>query len=138
YRWNGGSSLSAKERYGRVSQVLAALFAAEVALWLGDYQSASSFCDLPIRNTGYSLGVSGTWMNQFTSSSASAHSMFLLGYEYDKGFETNRLQEFTSSVRGDGGRYYLKPVSAIVDALYADDYSDIDFDVRGQFSYKVL
>ncbi|NGM61214.1 RagB/SusD family nutrient uptake outer membrane protein [Sphingobacterium sp. SGG-5] len=138
YRWNGGSSLSAKERYGRVSQVLAALFAAEVALWLGDYQSASSFCDLPIRNTGYSLGVSGTWINQFTSSSASDHSMFLLGYEYDRGFETNRLQEFTSSVRGDGGKYYLKPVAQIVDDLYKDDYSDADADIREQFSYKVL
>ncbi|TYR37323.1 RagB/SusD family nutrient uptake outer membrane protein [Sphingobacterium phlebotomi] len=138
YRWNGGASLSSKERYGRVSQVLAALFAGEIALWLGDYQSASSFCDLPIRNTAYSLGVSGTWMNQFTSTSAANHSMFLLGYEYNQGFETNRLQEFTSSARSDGGKYYLKPATAIVDALYTDNYSDTDADIREQFSYKVL
>lgn len=137
YRWNG-ESLSSKERYGRVSQVLAALFAGEIALWLGDYQTASSFCDLPIRNTSYSLGNDGTWANQYTNSYSSLHSMFLLGYEYDKGLETNRLQEFTSSVRSDGGKYYLKPVAPIVDALFTDDYSTTDADVRAQFSYKVL
>lgn len=139
YRWNGGTSLSTKERYGRVSQVLAALFAGEVALWLGDYQTASSFCDLPIRNTGYSLGVAGTWINQFTSSSSSAlHPMFYLGYEYNNAYETNRLQEFTSSVRSEGGKYYLKPVAPIVDALYTDNFSATDADVRAQFSYKVV
>ena len=139
FEWNGtGSGLSSKERYGRVSQPLAATLAAEIALWLGEYQTASSFCDLPIRNVSYTLGTSGTWINQFTSSYASLHSMFLMGYEYSKAFETNRLQEFTSSVRSDGGKYYLKPVVPIVDALFTDNYSSTDFDIREQFSYKYL
>jgi hypothetical protein len=137
YQWNG-QSLSANERYGRVSQPLAATYAAEIALWLGQYQVASSFCDLIIQNTTHSLGTSGTWFNQFSSSNASLHSMFVLGYQYTKSFETNRLQEFTSSVRADGGRYYLKPVAAVVDPLFKDDVSLTDADIRAQASYKVI
>jgi hypothetical protein len=137
YQWNG-QALSAKERYGRVSQPLAATYAAEIALWLGEYQIASSFCDLIIQNTNHVLGLSGTWFNQFSSSSATGHSMFMLGYQYTNSFETNRLQEFTSSVRADGGRYYLKPVSAVVNTLFKDDVSLTDADIRAQASYKVV
>jgi len=137
YEWNS-ENLSAKERYGRVSQPLAATYVAEIALWLGEYQIASSFCDLIIQNPTHTLGTSGTWFNQFSSSSATAHSMFLLGYQYTGSFETNRLQQFTSSVRTDGGRYYLKPVSPVVDALFEDNVSRTDADIRAQASYKVV
>jgi starch-binding outer membrane protein, SusD/RagB family len=137
YQWND-QSLSAKERYGRVSQPLAATLAAEVALWLGEYQTASSLCDLPIKNSNQSLGTSGTWFNQFSGGYATGHSMFLLGYQYENSFETNRLQEFTSSVRNDGGRYYLKPVAPVVDRLFTDDVSLTDADIRAQASYKVV
>ena len=137
YKWNG-ISLSSKERYGRVSQPVAATLAAEIALWLGEYQTASSFCDLPIRNSLLSLGTSGTWITQFTGSYAAGHSMFLLGYQYENSFETNRLQEFTSSVRADGGKYYLKPASSVVDAIFSDHVSETDADIREQFSYKAV
>jgi hypothetical protein len=137
YQWNG-QALAAKERYGRVSQPLAATYAAEIALWLGEYQTASSFCDLPIRNANHTLGTSGTWFNQFSASSATGHSMFLLGYQYVNSFETNRLQEFTSPVRADGGKYYLKPVSSVVRPLFKDDVSLTDADIRAQASYKVV
>ena len=137
YKWNS-ISLSSKERYGRVSQPVAATLAAEIALWLGEYQTASSFCDLPIRNSLLSLGTSGTWITQFSGSYASNHSMFLLGYQYENSFETNRLQEFTSSVRTDGGKYFLKPVSSIVDTLFSDHVSETDADIRAQFSYKTV
>jgi hypothetical protein len=137
YKWNN-QSLSANERYGRVSQPLAATLAAEIALWLGEYQTASSLCDLSIKNSNQSLGTAGTWFNQFSSAYATGHSMFLLGYQYDKSFETNRLQEFTSSIRKDGGKYYLKPVSAIVDVLFTDNVSLTDADIRAQASFKVV
>lgn len=136
YQWNA-VSLSATERYGRVSQPLAATYVAEIALWLGEYQIASSFCDLIIQNTTHTLGTSGNWFNQFANSSATLHSMFLLGYQYTGSFETNRLQEFTSPVRSDGGKYYLKPAST-VNTLFKDDVSLKDADIRAQASYKVI
>jgi len=135
YKWNG-YSLPSKERYGRVSQPVASTMAAEVALWLGEYQSASSFCDICIKNNNHSLGTSGTWITQFTSSYASLHSMFLLGYQYDNSFETNKLQEFTSPVREDGGKYYLKPVTSVVNAIFTDTIFSDDSDIRAEFSYK--
>ena len=135
YQWNG-YNLPSKEKYGRISQPVASTLAAEIALWLGEYQSASSFCDICIRNPSHTLGTSGTWITQFTDSYATSHSMFVLGYQYDRSFETNRLQEFTSSVRADGGNYYLKPASLVVDAIFTDNISNTDEDIRTQFSYK--
>lgn len=137
FQWNG-FSLPSKEKYGRVSLPVASVLGAEISLWLGQYQSASSFCDICIRNSNYALGTSGTWITQFTDSYASTHSMFLLGYQYDKSFETNRLQEFTSSVRADGGKYYLKPATKVVDAIFTDDISAKDEDVRSLFSFKAI
>lgn len=135
YEWNR-NNLPARERYGRVSQPLATTLAAELALWLGEYQSASAFANSPVLNNRHSLGSSGTWINQFTGSYASEHSLFLLGYQYSGSFETNRLQEFTSSVKADGGKYYLKPVSHVVDSIFS--HEDNNADIRTQFSYKTI
>lgn len=135
YQWNR-NNLPAEDRYGRVSQPLATTMAAEIALWLGEYQSASAFANSPILNNQHGLGTSGTWPNQFTGSYASAHSLFLLGYKYPNSFETNRLQEFTSSVRADGGKYYLKPVPHVVDSIFS--HEDGNADIRTQFSYKTI
>jgi hypothetical protein len=137
YKWND-QVLSAQERYGRVSQPLAATLAAEIALWLGEYQTASSLCDLTIKNSNQSLGTAGTWFNQFSSAYSGGHSLFLLGYQYEKVFEVNRLQEFTSSVRKDGGKYFLKPVSPMVNVLFTDNVSPADADIRAQASFKVV
>lgn len=133
YQWNR-NSLPAEERYGRVSQVMAVTFATELALWLGEYQSASAFANSPVANGNHSLGASGNWINQFTGSYASQHSMFLLGYQYERSFETNRLQEFTSPIAKDGGRYYLKPVSHVINTIFSHEGGDI----RSSFSYKVI
>lgn len=133
YQWNR-NSLPAQERYGRVSQVMAATFAAELALWLGKYQAASAFANSPVRNSNHTLSTSGTWINQFTGSYASLHSLFLLGYKYANSFETNRLQEFTSPVAGDGGKYYLKPASSVIRNIFSYEGGDI----RTDFSYKVI
>ncbi len=133
YLWNR-NTLPAQERYGRVSQAMAATFASELALWLGDYQAASAFANSPVRNNNHTLGTSGTWINQFTGSFASLHSMFLLGYTYNNAFEGNRLQEFTSSVAKDGGSYYLKPASQVIKNIFSYEGGDI----RTSFSYKVV
>lgn len=139
YQWNN-YSLPAQERYGRVSQVMAATFAAELALWLGEYQAASAFANSPVRNNNHTLGSSGTWINQFTGSYASLHSMFLLGYRYDNSFETNRLQEFTSPFVSYGGKYYLKPNMPIMDTIFSKEGNDIrtSFSVKNVEGYDVI
>ncbi|MEC3878982.1 RagB/SusD family nutrient uptake outer membrane protein [Parapedobacter sp. 10938] len=133
YRWNR-NSLPAQERYGRVSQPMANTLATELALWVGEYQSASAFANSPVINNNHSLGASGNWINQFTGSWAAQHSLFLLGYQYDRSFETNRLQEFTSPIAADGGRYHLKPVSHVINTIFSHEGEDI----RTSFSYKVI
>ncbi len=133
FQWNK-TSLPSEERYGRVSQPTAATFAAEVAIWLGEYQTASAFCNSPIVNNSHSLGTAGGWPNQFTGSYSSQHCMFLLGYRFDNSFETNRLQEFTSNIASEGGKYYLKPASQVVNTIFAYEGSDI----RTSFSFKVF
>lgn len=133
FQWNK-ESLPSEERYGRVSQPTAATFAAEVAIWLGEFQTASAFCNSPIVNNNHSLGTAGAWPNQFTGSYAAQHSMFLLGYRFDNSFETNRLQEFTSNDRSEGGHYYLKPVSHVINTIFAYEGNDI----RTSFSFKQM
>ncbi|MCH5599821.1 RagB/SusD family nutrient uptake outer membrane protein [Niabella ginsengisoli] len=133
FEWNR-NSLPAQERYGRISQPMAATFAAELALWLGNYQAASAFANSPVRNSNHTLGSSGTWINQFTGSYASLHSLFLLGYNYNNSFEGNRLQEFTSPIAKDGGKYYLKPASHVIQNIFSYEGGDI----RTVFSYKII
>lgn len=60
--------------------------------------------------------------------------MFLLGYRFDNSFETNRLQEFTSNNAGEGGKYYLKPVSQVINTIFAYENTDI----RTSFSFKTF
>lgn len=133
FQWNN-ETLPAEERYGRVSQPTAATFAAELAIWLGEFQTASAFCNSPIVNNQHSLGTAGAWPNQFTGSYAAQHSMFLLGYRFDNSFETNRLQEFTSNIAAEGGKYYLKPASQTINTIFSYESSD----VRTNFSFKVF
>lgn len=133
FMWNN-ETLPSEERYGRVSQPTAATFAAEIAIWLGEYQTASAFCNSPIVNNQHSLGTAGAWPNQFTASFAAQHSMFLLGFRFDNSFETNRLQEFTSNLAKEGGKYFLKPSSHVINTIFSHESSD----VRTNFSYKVF
>ena len=55
----------------------------------------------------------------------------LLGYNFDKSHETNRLQEFTSNVVTDGGEYLLKPVKDVVDSLFIESG-----DIRPNYTFK--
>lgn len=41
-------------------------------------------------------------------------------------------------MRVDGGKYYLKPVPSVIEAVFTDTVSDDDTDIRQQFSYKTV
>lgn len=129
-KWNG-QSLSTEEQYGRAS--LAGIYAlsCEVALWMGEYMKSSAYADLVIKNTNYSVGTATEWGNQFVNTYAAGLNIFLLGYNFDKSHETNRLQEFTSNVSADGGMYLLKPVKKVLDELFSDTK-----DGRIPYTYK--
>jgi len=130
YKWNG-SSLSNEEKFGRANLPAAYALACDVNLWIGDYLKASSYADLIIKNSEYDVTSSGTWGNAFTSTIGAGHVINLLGYNFDKSHETNRLQEFTSNVESDGGAYLLKPVKDIVDSLFIESG-----DIRPAYTYK--
>lgn len=129
-KWNG-QTLSNEERYGRASLAGTYALATEVSLWMGEYLKATAYSDLVTKNPNYSIGASTAWGNQYINSYASGPSLFLLGYEFSKSHETNRLQEFTSNVSADGGRYLLKPVKNTVDKLFS-----VSADCRIPYSYK--
>lgn len=130
HKWNG-SNLSNEEKYGRANLTAAYALACDVALWMGEYLKASAYADLIIKNNGYDVTSSGTWGNTFNSAYAAGHVINLLGYNFDKSHETNRLQEFTSNVTTDGGQYLLKPVKDIVDSLFIESG-----DIRPDYTYK--
>ena len=130
YKWNG-SSLSASERYGRANLFSAYALGADVSLWLGEYQKASAYADLIYKNTSYDVTSPTTWGNAFISSTVATHDLALLAYNFSSSHETNRLQEFTSNVTSDGGKYLLKPVKDVIDSLYLEKG-----DIRPDYTYK--
>lgn len=130
FKWNG-SSLSNEEKFGRANLSAAYALACDVAMWMGEYLKASAYADLIIKNSTYDVTSPGTWGNTFTSTYAAGHVVNLLGYNFDKSHETNRLQEFTSNVATDGGEYLLKPVKDIVDSLFIESG-----DIRPNYTFK--
>lgn len=104
-----GYSMPAELHKIRASITAATTLAAEVALWLGQYDKAVSYSNAATGRT--SLGNTGDWASQFTGNitNGQTYTCFSLAYEYTNGKETNRLQEFTSNIEADGGRYLLKP-----------------------------
>lgn len=129
-QWNG-QTLSNEEKFGRVSAGAIYSLATEVSLWMGDYQKATGYSDLVIGNKSFTSGAAVSWGNQYINSYLDGPSIFLLGYNFSKSHETNRLQEFTSNVAADGGRYLLKPVKSTVDQLFSEPE-----DCRIPYSYK--
>ena len=130
FKWNG-SSLSNEEKFGRANLSAAYALACDVAMWMREYLKASAYADLIIKNSTYDVTSPGTWGNTFTSTYAAGHVVNLLGYNFDKSHETNRLQEFTSNVATDGGEYLLKPVKDIVDSLFIESG-----DIRPNYTFK--
>lgn len=98
------------------------LLAAEVAMWLGQYEKAAGYASA---GTQLSLGNEDAWHTQFTGSitNGTEYTQFSLVYLYNQAYETNRLQEFTSCVEADGGRYLLMPVMSVYNQVY-DEVED--------------
>lgn len=93
------------------------LLAAEVAMWLGQYEKAAAYAST---GTQLSLGSEDTWYTQFSGgiTNGTDFTQFSFAYLYTEAYETNRLQEFTSNVEADGGRYLLMPVMSVYNRIY--------------------
>ena len=91
-------------------------------MWLGQYEKAAGYASA---GTQLSLGNESDWSTQFTGSitSGATYKQFSLAYLYSDAFETNCLQEFTSCVETDGGRYLLMPVMSVYNQVY-DEVED--------------
>ena len=116
----------------RANRLAAYTLSAEVALWNGLYDQAAALGEYVVLQK--QLGTSSTWKSQYnTTDAASAiqYNSFGFMYVFEQGFRTNRLQEFTSPVEADGGRYLVKPKMTICDQLFNES-----LDVRSKVSYK--
>lgn len=102
----------------RASLKSAGALAAEVAVWMGKYAEAVAYAS-GVTGTG-SLGNADAWASQFTGAitNGTIYTVFSFAYAYTFGRETNRLQEFTSNVEKDGGRYLLKPVMSVYNEIF--------------------
>lgn len=103
----------------RSNQAAAYILAAEVAIWMGLYERASSMSEYILANK--SVGALSTWSSQFTGNGIDGgYSAFVFYYQYENSFETNRMQEFTSNVITDGGKYLVKPALERVENLFSE------------------
>ncbi len=102
----------------RASLKAASTLAAEVAVWLQQYEKAIAYAT-GVTGTE-SLGNADAWASQFTGTitNGTAYTLFSFAYAYDYARETNRLQEFTSNVEEDGGSYLLKPVMSVYNEIF--------------------
>ena len=113
------TSMDAQWKYGRASQAAAYTLSAEVALWMGLYERASSMAEYIVSNKY--PGSKGNWSSQFTGNGLEeSYTVFVMPYQYTNSYETNRMQEFTSNVTTDGGKYYVKPALEVVENMFPD------------------
>lgn len=101
----------------RASQAATHTLAAEVAIWMGQYEKALGYAGVAQSLT---LGNESTWSNQFTGTieNSGTYPLFSIAYYYTYAFETNRLQEFTSNIESDGGKYLLMPVMSVYNEIF--------------------
>lgn len=115
----------------RANRLAAYSLSAEVALWNRLYGEASALADfLVAKNT---LGAASTWGLQYTTTTASSaisYNSFGFMYVFEGAFRVQRMQEFTSPVEADGGRYLVKPKMTICSRLF-----DELLDYRSKVSY---
>lgn len=101
----------------RASLTAASALAAEVAVWMGQYQKAVGYASAITATAG--LGNADAWASQFTGAiNGNSYTLFSFAYAYANARETNRLQEFTSCVEADGGAYLLKPVMSVYNKIF--------------------
>ena len=100
---------------------------ADVALWLKEYDRASNFADFVVKRN--LLGNRSTWYQQYLSlnnvAAAASYNCFGMLYHYAGGyFNSQRMQEFTSPIESDGGRYLVKPAVDPLSRLF-DNEDDV-------------
>lgn len=126
-----GFAPPAEEPLIRASWIGAYALSAEVALWNGLYQEASAYAEFFIKQG--KLGAVSTWPQQYTTTaaaSATTYNSFGFMYVFEQGFRTQRLQEFTSPIEADGGRYLVKPKMTVCSQLFNEP-----LDIRSKVSY---
>lgn len=115
----------------RANRVAAYALSAEVALWNNLYVEASAYAEYFIKQG--KLGAASTWGQQFTTTAASSsttYNSFGFMYVFERGFRTQRMQEFTSPIESDGGKYLVKPKMTVCSQLF-----DESLDIRSKVSY---
>lgn len=119
----------------RANREAAYTLSAEVALWNKLYTEASGFADYVLMKN--KLGASATWGQQYTttgSAMALTYNSFAFKYVFGEwaggGFRTQKMQEYTSPVEADGGRYLVKPKMTVCSSLF-----DESQDIRSKYSY---
>lgn len=115
----------------RANRIAAYTLATEAALWCGLYDEAAALGAYVVLQ---GLGAASTWGTQYTMTGEDAstpYNSFGFKYVFEGGFRTSRMQEFTSPVETDGGRYLVKPEMTVCDQLF-----DETQDVRQKFTYK--
>lgn len=116
--------LNTDQKVDRISLKAAYTLACEVALWNRQFTEASEFANY-VLNYNPTAGAAATWSSQYTQNGvAAAYNAWSFIYNYTGAFETTRMQEFTSPVEGDGGRYLVKPNVEILDSIF-DETNDI-------------
>lgn len=130
--YNMGFNLDTDWELIRANRIAAYTLSAEVALWNGLYDEAAALGEYVVMKN--KLGASSTWGSQYTTTNAASailYNSFGFKYVFEQGFRTQRLQEFTSPVEADGGKYLVKPKMTICDQLFNET-----LDVRSKISYK--
>lgn len=105
-------------KYARASLAAAYTLASEVSLWLGQYDRSSAMAEYVI--TYKSVDAGANWASQFTGNGFGGYANFLLAYQYNQAMETNRMQEFTSNIKEDGGTYKVKPALDVVENIFSE------------------
>lgn len=116
----------------RANRLAAYTLSVEAALWCGLYEEAAAWGEFVVLQGA--LGASSTWGSQYTTTDDAAsvlYNSFGFKYVFEGASRTNRMQEFTSPVESDGGRYLVKPKMTVCDRLF-----DEAKDVRAKVSYK--
>lgn len=130
--YNMGFNLDTDWNLIRANRIAAYTLSAEVALWNGLYDESAAFGEYVVLQN--KLGTSSTWGTQYTitdAASAILYNSFGFKYVFEQGFRVQRMQEFTSPVEADGGKYLVKPKMTLCDQLFNES-----LDVRSKISYK--
>jgi len=130
--YNMGFNLDTDWGLIRANRLAAYTLSAEVALWNRLFDEAAAFGEYVVMQN--KLGTSSTWGAQYTTTNAASailYNSFGFKYVFEQGFRMQRLQEFTSPVEADGGKYLVKPKMTVCDRLF-----DESLDVRSKVSYK--